>query len=221
MLVHFLRHGQSISNAAPGGMALPGAEGDHLTERGREQARAAAEELTGVGAKRILCSPLQRARETAEVLQERLELPIEEMEEIGELRESDRYGELSLEHQRHRRWSVWMAEHGDDPDYSYRGGESFNQISRRVQRAQERLLGLGEESVLAVSHGIFLRFFLMRVLFGDDFRAGKVQRLWQLGSLNCGLSVFEHRRREVEANYEIDPWTCLSWMERPWLSRRA
>jgi probable phosphoglycerate mutase len=212
MLVYFVRHGESASNAAPGAMALPGNRGDRLTDRGFEQARAVAEHLGEAGATRVLTSPLRRARETAQVIAERLDLPITEIEELRELRESDGYGELSLEDQRLRRWSVWMAEHGDDPDHSYRGGESFNEIINRVRRVQERLIAEGNESVIAVSHGIFLRFFLMRVVFGEDFHAGQVRRLWQLASLNCGICGFEHRDREAEANYAIEPWRCFSWM---------
>src|SRR3954451_8101280 len=195
MLVYFVRHGESASNAAPGAMALPGNQGDRLTDRGFEQARAVAERLGETGATRILTSPLRRARETAEVIAERLDLPVTELDELRELRESDGYGELSLEDQRLRRWSVWMAEHGDDPDHSYRGGESFNEIMGRVRRVQDRLVDDAVESTIAVSHGIFLRFFLMRVVLGDDFRAGQVRRLWQLGSLNCGICGFEYRER--------------------------
>src|SRR5829696_7748107 len=135
MLVHFVRHGESVSNAAEGGMALPAAEGDRLTELGRKQADAVAEHLGGIGASRILTSPLRRARETAEILSRRLDLPVDELED-----------------QRLRRWSVWMAAHGDDPGYSYRGGESFNEISARVRRTQARLLETGDRTVLAVSH---------------------------------------------------------------------
>jgi broad specificity phosphatase PhoE len=219
MQVHFVRHGESGSNAAPGGMALPADQGDRLTELGREQAATVASYLGGVGATRVLTSPLRRARETAEILGERLGLPIEELDELRELRESEGYEELSLEDQRLRRWSVWMAAHGDDPDYSYRGGESFSEISGRIDRSRERLLGLRDERILAVSHGIFLRFFLIRVLFADDFRPSQVQRLWQLGSVNCGVSTFEYRDRDLAANYELEPWSCLSWMERPWARR--
>jgi probable phosphoglycerate mutase len=212
MLVYFVRHGESASNAAPGAMALPGNQGDRLTDRGFEQARAVAERLGDAGATRILTSPLRRARETAEVIAERLDLPVTELEELRELRESDGYGELSLEDQRLRRWSVWMAEHGDDPDHSYRGGESFNEIMARVRAVQQRLIADATESTIALSHGIFLRFFLMRVLFGEDFRAGQVRRLWQLASINCGICGFEHREREPEANYATEPWRCFSWM---------
>jgi broad specificity phosphatase PhoE len=212
MLVYFVRHGESASNAAPGAMALPGNQGDRLTERGFEQARAVAEHLGEAGATRVLTSPLRRARETAEVIAERLGLPITEVEELRELRESDGFGELSLEDQRLRRWSVWMAEHEDDPDHSYSGGESFNEITGRVKRLQERLVADATDSTIAVSHGIFLRFFLMRVVFGEDFRADQVRRLWQLASLNCGVCGFEHRGPDLESNYATEPWRCLSWM---------
>ena len=115
MLVYFVRHGESASNAAPGGMALPLDRGDRLTDRGFEQAREVAERLGVAGATRILASPLRRARETAAVIAERLNLPITEVEELRELRESEGFDELSLEDQRLRRWSQWMADHGDDP----------------------------------------------------------------------------------------------------------
>jgi broad specificity phosphatase PhoE len=221
MQVHFVRHGESVSNAAPGGMALPAVQGDRLTDLGREQAATVARYLGDVGATRVLTSPLARARETADILGGRLVLPVEELDELQELRESEGYEELALEDQRLRRWSVWMAAHGDDPDYSYRGGETFNEISTRVRRAQERLLALGDENVIAVSHGIFLRFFLMNVLLADGFGPSQVQRLWQLESINCGICSFEYRDRDLAANYELDPWTCLSWMERPWARREG
>jgi broad specificity phosphatase PhoE len=212
MLVYFVRHGESASNAAPGGMALPLDQGDRLTERGFEQARAVAERLGDAGATRILASPLRRARETAEVIGERLDLGITEVEELRELRESDAFGELSLEDQRLRRWSQWMAEHGDDPDHSYRGGESFNEITGRVRTLQDRLTADGVDSTIAVSHGIFMRFFLMEVLFAGAFRPAQVRDLWQLASVNCGVCGFERRDPDLAANYATRPWRCLSWM---------
>jgi broad specificity phosphatase PhoE len=217
VLIHFVRHGESASNAAPGAMALPGDQGDRLTERGFEQAREVAERLGALPATRVLTSPLRRARETAEVIAERLDLPITEVGDLRELRESEGFGELSLEEQRLRRWSVWMAEHGEDPDHSYRGGESFNEITERVRRLQDRLVADAVESTIAVSHGIFLRFFLLRfflmeVLLAGDFRATQVRRLWQLASINCGVCGFEYRDAGLASSYALDPWRCLSWM---------
>ncbi len=212
MVVYFVRHGQSTSNAAPGGMALPLDRGDRLTELGFEQAHAVAERLDGIGATRVLASPLRRARETARVIAERLDLPIVEVEELRELRESAGFGELSLEDQRLRRWSEWMAEHADDPDHSYRGGESFNEITARARTVQERLVADDVEVTIAVSHGIFMRFFLMEVVFAGAFRPDRVRDLWQLASVNCGICGFEHRDPDPAATYARRPWLCLSWM---------
>jgi probable phosphoglycerate mutase len=214
--VHFLRHGESASNAAPGAMALPGEEGDRLTELGWSQARDAGRHLGDLGATRILTSPLRRARETAEGAAETLGLPIVELESLHELRESDGYGELDLEQQRLRRWSAWMNDHADDPDHSYKGGESFNDVIARVETVKRELIAAGDENVLAVSHGIFLRFFLMHSLLGDAFGPGQAQRTWQLGSANCGLSTFEHGDSVLEDGYALVPWRLVTWMARPW-----
>ena len=147
---------------------------------------------------------------------ETLGLPVVELEPLHELRESDGFGELELEEQRLRRWSVWMAEHGDDPDHSYRGGESFNDVIARVESVKASFEEAGDPSVLAVSHGIFLRFFLMHNVLAQDFRASMAQRLWQIGSHNCGLSTFEHGESVLATGYAVEPWRCLTWMARPW-----
>lgn len=216
MRVHFIRHGESASNAAPGAMALPGAVGDRLTDLGWEQAREAGRHLGDLGAARILTSPLRRARETAEALAESLDIPIEVLEPLHELRESDGFGELGLEEQRLRRWSMWMAEHADDPSHSYRGGESFDDIIGRVESAKASLTEAGDDRVLAVSHGIFLRFFLMHSVLAGEFRPSQAERLWQIGSVNCGLSTFEHGESVLETGYAKEPWRLITWMACPW-----
>jgi broad specificity phosphatase PhoE len=192
-------------------IALPPAQGDRLTDRGWQQAKVAAGRLAETGANRIVSSPLRRARETASVLSEELGLPVVELPELRELRESDDFGELSEEDQRLRRWSVWMTEHGDDPDHSYRGAETFNEMVGRVGGVQDWLVSAGEESVLAVTHGIFLRFFLLQVLLGDRFDASMTERLWQLQSVNCGVCSFEHLG-EPPPLEGPGPWRCRAWM---------
>ena len=216
MRVNFIRHGESASNAAPGLHLASRRAGDRLTELGWRQAREAGRHLEGLGATRILTSPLRRARETAEGLAETLELPIEVLEPLHELRESDGYGELDAEEQRLRRWSVWMAEHGDDPDHSYRGAESFNDVIARVEASKAAFESAGDQHVLAVSHGIFLRFFLMHSVLGEAFRPSQAQRLWQLGSLNCALTTFEQGEAAMASGYATEPWRLITWMARPW-----
>jgi probable phosphoglycerate mutase len=208
-----LRHAESRSNAHPRAVALPEREGDRLTQRGWEQARAAALGLREARAARLITSPMRRARETATVLADELGLSIELDDTIHELRESADYLSLPPEKQKLRRWSNWMAEHGDDPDWSPPGGESFNAVLARVRRFKAAMEREDPEAdVLAVSHGIFLRFFLIDSLLEDRFRVSDVARLWQLRTVNCGLSVFEHGEPRHPADPEMEGWVCTSWM---------
>lgn len=217
MRVLFLRHAESHSNAHPEAVALPEERGDRLTPRGWEQARAAARGLRELEPARLITSPMRRARETAEVLADGLGLAAEVNEAIHELREAPEYLELPPEEQKLRRWSNRMAEHGHDPDHSPPGGESFNAVVARVRRFKAELeRGDPQSDVLAVSHGIFLRFFLFDSLLEELFRADEVARLWQLRTVNCGLSVFEHGERRHPADPEMEGWVCTSWMSRPW-----
>lgn len=215
MVAHFIRHGESVSNAEPG-RDLPDSSGDRLTARGHEQAALAERHLTGLGIDRLWSSPLMRAQETAAPIAAALGLEIEIHDELRELREADGHGELSSEEQRLRRWSNWMAEHPDDPTFAPPGGESFAAVLERVERLKRVLLEHREQRIPAVSHGILLRFFFAHS-FLEDFRPDQVPRMWQLRTLNCGLSALQHRPLDAGAAYPSPgEWLCLTWMARPW-----
>ncbi len=212
-----LRHGESVSNADPEAIALPAEIGDRLSERGREQARAAASGLKGTGITRLLSSPMRRARETAEPLSEALELPVTVLPYVHELKEETGYGELSPEEQKLRRFSARMAAHSDDPDHAGDGAESFNDVRARVKRLKAELESRSSsERTLIVTHGIFSRFFFFDSLLGEEFGPRLVPQLWNLRTRNCALSVFEHGERWHAADIEAPGWTCVIWMERPW-----
>lgn len=81
----FLRHGESVHNAARSGEPAAHSEGDKLTEKGLEQAHAAGAGLREHGVTQLMTSPLRRARETAEAVAEPLGLEPEEIDYVGEL----------------------------------------------------------------------------------------------------------------------------------------
>ncbi|MGH2982228.1 MAG: histidine phosphatase family protein [Solirubrobacterales bacterium] len=212
-----VRHGQSVSNAHPELAALPLQEGDRLTELGRRQSAEAGEALKAFEPTALLSSSMGRARETAELIGERLGMAVTELPYINELRESRDYATMRPEEQKLRRWSVWMQEHGDDPDFSWRGGETFDQVRGRVRRLKDELeRDHSGMRPLIVSHGIFLRFLLFDSLLGDAFTPSQVGRLWHARSVNCGISVFEQGERWHPADADTPGWTCVSWMARPW-----
>jgi broad specificity phosphatase PhoE len=96
-------------------------------------------------------------------------------------------------------------------------GEEFERVVARVRRLKAELEAAPDgELPLLVSHGIFIRFFLFDSVFGEEFVASMAGQVWQLGSHNCGLSVFARGESRYPSGEGIPGWTCLSWMQRPW-----
>ena len=214
----FVRHGQSVSNADPESASLPTHVGDRLTDLGREQARRVAEHLPIYNGTHLIHSNMQRARETAEVINEKLGLPMRELDYIHELRESDDYQDLAPEEQKLHRWSVRMVETADDPDARPGGAESFSDMVGRVTRFKTELDQLADQgqTPVVVTHGLFMRFFLAHSIYGEEFAPRHAPRLWQMRSLNCSISVFEHNETWHPADPDIKDWTCITWMARGW-----
>lgn len=97
------------------------------------------------------------------------------------------------------------------------GIETFEDALARVRRLKADLeVVLAEERPLIVSHGIFIRFFLLDSLLAEEFTPSMAARIWHLCSYNCGLSAFAPGPARDPAGGETPGWTCLSWMERPW-----
>jgi broad specificity phosphatase PhoE len=216
LIAHFIRHGESVSNAAHG-RDLSDAEGDRLTERGRAQAALAAQHLGNLRIDRLRSSPLRRAQETAAPIAEALGLEVEIHDDLQELREGDAHYRLSGEEQRLARWSARMTANHDDPTAAPPGGESFADMLARVERLKALLLEHRDQRVLAVSHGILLRFLFVHSFLEGEFTPSQVGRLWQLRTVNCGLSAFQHRSAVEEVAYPSEgEWLCLTWMARPW-----
>jgi broad specificity phosphatase PhoE len=87
----------------------------------------------------------------------------------------------------------------------------------RVELIKRALLDRPDERILAVSHGILLRFFFVHGFLGDAFGPAQVPRMWQLRTLNCALSAFQHRPLDEEVAYPSPgEWLCVTWMARPW-----
>jgi broad specificity phosphatase PhoE len=138
MLV-LVRHGRTAANA--GGLLLGRAD-PPLDDLGRTQAAALASSVAD--ARRVVCSPLLRARETAAALG----LPVEVDERWIELD----YGELDgrpLIDVPPDLWRQWRADVGFAPP----GGESLAALGRRVRAACEDLATeSASDDVVVVSH---------------------------------------------------------------------
>jgi broad specificity phosphatase PhoE len=155
---HLLRHGEPAIFGRLNGR-LPGVG---LSEKGRAEAAKQAERLAGEKVEAIYSSPLQRTRETAEILSERLGLPINYRDDMIEIDYGEWTGLTFDEIRRDERWQLWSRSRGIA---AIPGGESWRRVQERVVGALFDLhQGHPDGSVVVVSHGDVIRAALLFAL---------------------------------------------------------
>ena len=134
-----VRHGRTAANAS--GLLLGRAD-PPLDDLGLAQATGIATELGPVA--RVVTSPLARTRSTAEALG----APITVDERWLELDYGD-WDQRPLRDVSPGEWATWMA----DPTFAPPGGESLEDLGRRVRAACDDLAEeAAERDVVVVSH---------------------------------------------------------------------
>jgi broad specificity phosphatase PhoE len=156
---HLLRHGEHglLGRVLAGRMPGVG-----MTERGRAEIASQAQRLVGEKIAAIYASPLQRTRESAEIVAARLGLPIEFRDDLLELDFGEWTGATFDSIRADPRWQAWSTQRSLA---AIPGGESMRAVQQRVVAA---LLELNErhlhESVVLVSHGDVIRAVLLFAL---------------------------------------------------------
>jgi broad specificity phosphatase PhoE len=157
--LHLIRHGQTdwnVQGRYQGQADMP------LNPTGLSQARALAEDLEGQVFTAIYSSDLQRARQTAQILANRLGLVLRLDVRLREIHQGDWQGLLVSDLA--QRYAAEMAARREDPVSARApGGESVGEVAARVYDAADEIARnhpLGR--VLVVSHGLALATLIAR-----------------------------------------------------------
>jgi broad specificity phosphatase PhoE len=130
---YLIRHAEKDTPADRITGRMPGV---HLSEAGLRQAEHLADFLTSSGISLIVSSPLERARETALPLAERLGLPIQDLEEIGEVDFGDWTNLTLSELDRMEGWKLFNQFRSGS---RIPGGETMLEVQARFVRKLEVL----------------------------------------------------------------------------------
>jgi len=134
-VVYWARHGENAANLSRR-FSYRVFDGD-LTDRGIAQAEHLAEALRAAGHRYglLVCSPLRRARQTAQIVSGRLRLPVEaELEDLREVNVGDLDGRND-----DSAWQVYEATlarwRSGQLGQRFCGGESGYELAARIGRA--------------------------------------------------------------------------------------
>lgn len=164
----FLRHG----SAAVKDEIYPDPWKVGLAEEGRRQILGIRRGVQRLAPELIVSSPFARARESAELLNETLGLPLELDEEWRERTFPEFYGRSyeELAAQVGAEIAEALRTNGDEVQA---GGESLSLASERVNVALDRLLARPERRILVVSHGGPHGWICSRALGSPSPRSGR------------------------------------------------
>jgi probable phosphoglycerate mutase len=198
MKLYFVRHGESEANTQHVISNRESLFG--LTPRGKDQAKALAQNLKNIPMTAIYSSPVLRARETAEILSQAFHLPCQSTEALREYDcgiLEERSDEVS--------WKLhseiakdWIVNHNylRKPE----GGESFLDIKKRFIPFIESFIHNylnSQNHILFVSHGGLLQLMLPEILTNIDH---DFVRSHGIGHTQCIIAELLH-----------DELVCKQW----------
>ncbi|HUD04137.1 MAG TPA: histidine phosphatase family protein [Candidatus Paceibacterota bacterium] len=200
--VYFIRHGESEGNAGP----IRQTKETPLTKKGKSQASIVAERCVKLPLEFIVCSSMNRAKETAEIILGKISKPIEysdlfiERRRPSEVLGKPKNDPAALEAEKE------IEEKFQIPGFKFSDEENFEDLKRRAKKALEYLERRPEETILVVTHGFFMRIIMAYVVFGDKLTGEECVRFIQKFHMeNTGITVLGY---DGKSN---SPWWLWIW----------
>jgi probable phosphoglycerate mutase len=174
MIVYLVRHGQGFNTHRPEGEPAP--ENPSLTPTGIAQARAVGARLRALGIDRLVASPLRRAVETALIVGDAVDLPVEVLGCCHEHRKLSGYLAWGGHELRARYPSLHLLDGVADDDWPY-GEETLETAFGRADTFLGWLRAAAQTDdarrIAVVTHGAFTRIVLARVLAREALASDK------------------------------------------------
>lgn len=163
MIIYFLRHAEPLSRKS-----LNDREALNLglSSYGKLQSKAAGKQLKKFNITKIFSSPIQRTKETAEIISRICDLPVEYRDELREF-------SPDFENRNMKEMSSFKREARLNPEKIFSSGESINQAVDRLKNFLKELDSHANESICIVTHRVLLESYLEK-----DFGINPGQSEW-------------------------------------------
>ncbi len=171
MQLYLARHGQTDDNIPP--VRFQGQSDTPLNEHGRQQAAKLASSCDGLGIEMLFSSNLSRARETAALIAERLNVSVNIDERLAEGWRGRWEGHLFDEVKKSEpdKFAEWLRA---EQDFRFPEGESLAEHRERSLDAITDIAGQGKCSLI-VAHGGTIRLILLAASGRDISEFHQVQ----------------------------------------------
>ena len=193
---YIVRHGETLLNLDH---IRQGEEG-LLSEQGRMQAAQVGEYLKQFSIGKIITSTYPRAKETAEILESSLKVPVVATPLLVERRNPSEVIGKHTKDPEVERISDEMDRAYHDDTYRFSDEENFVDLKKRAHDCLPFLAWNGVHETVVVTHHVFLKMLIAYMLYREHIHAGDFAKVsffnW---SSNAGITICE-----------FHPWRCLS-----------
>jgi len=184
----FLRHGQAKNNTD---RVLAGrTPGVPLTEEGVEQSEKAAKFLEEMNISTIYSSPIERAKNTAEIVGKHISIDVKIDDRLIELDmgkfTGKPYDEIFSSH-----GNVFMKFYRGELEIAHNGVETFEQVKKRIRDMVDHVIdNHPDENVVLVTHMDPIKAMLSTVVSFSP------ENLYELIIPNASLNIFREYKRK-------------------------
>jgi probable phosphoglycerate mutase len=168
MFIYFVRHGETPGNQQKFHQSAE----TPLAPEGEMQAVNVAERLQAITLNEIWASPLRRAQQTAQAINEYQNVPLKTEELLHEIKRPSMYegkphNDPALQALAHLTW-----ENSADLAASHEDGESFTHVTERMREVKTLLENYAKDkpadyTLCIVSHGTVLAILLLHILLNE------------------------------------------------------
>ena len=174
MKIYYVRHGQTDLNLAK--KMQGGGTEKELNETGVSQAYNTKKELENVKYDLVICSPMKRAKQTAEIINEGRDIPIITDERIRERKLGDYEGRDVTEEMENNIWDYKL-------NYNIPNGENLHDFEKRIDEFFDYIKEkYHDKSVLIVAHG-----GIAKVIKAHLYGMPESQNLAEISMNNCEI----------------------------------
>ncbi len=177
------RHGETEWNVAE---VFRGRIDIDLSETGVKQAKLLAEYLSTSKIEAVYSSPLKRAHNTAETIARPHKMKVNADPDLIDF-DFGQWQGLSHEEIKEKYKDLYTKWINHPEQVSMPGGESLEDVSRRVIRFKNKLIASHHGTILIVGHRVVNKVMLCTMLGLDN------SRFWKIRQDTCGISILTYQ----------------------------
>lgn len=199
--LYLVRHGESEGNA----QRIYQTVDTSLSLEGKQQARILQERFRRIPVEALYCSTIKRAQETAEIINEVFNLPVQTTDFVREWRKPTLLLGKQVEGKEAQEFYNALRQHKEDPYWKWKDEESIGEVRDRVITFLEDMKRAPQKNILVIMHSLPLKMMLSIVLFGPEHIPFVGESFsFNVHSSNTGITVFQLPEGKED-------WELLTW----------